>query len=86
MGSPISPGAPDILAQIRHAVREESALSVSDFMLRRSFLGLGHDQGMGAVEKVAGEMGALLGWNAAEIQKQAGDYRTAAATGQYFRN
>lgn len=81
----ISPGARDILAQIKHAVLEETALSVNDFMLRRSFMGLNQSQGLDALETVAREMGALLGWNSVETQKQIGAYRAAAALGQHFR-
>ena len=85
LGNPISSGARDILAQIKHAVVEEAALSVSDFMLRRSFIGLGPEQGLDAVETVAREMGALLGWSSAEILKQVESYRAAAALGQRFK-
>lgn len=85
LGNAISPGAPDILAQIKHAIIEESALSVNDFMLRRSFLGLSRGQGLDAVETVAVEMGARLGWSRAEIQQQVEVYRGTAALGQHFR-
>jgi glycerol-3-phosphate dehydrogenase len=85
LGDPVSPGGRDILAQIKHAVLEEQALSVSDFMLRRSFIGLRPDQGRDAVEKVAAEMKTLLGWNAAETEKHIAGYRARAASGQRFR-
>ena len=85
LASPISSGARDILAQIKHAVVEEQALSVNDFMLRRSFIGLGQSQGLDAVETVAKEMGKLLGWNDTEIQKQIENFRAAAALGQRYR-
>jgi glycerol-3-phosphate dehydrogenase len=85
LGNPVSPGGRDILAQIKHAVLEEQAVSVSDFMMRRSFIGLRPDQGLDAVDTVAREMGTLLGWNSAETQKQAADYRAAAALGQLYK-
>jgi glycerol-3-phosphate dehydrogenase len=85
LGQSIAPNERDILAQIKHAVLEEAALSVNDFMLRRSFIGLGPKQGLDAVETVAREMGKLLGWSDVEIQKQAENYRAAAALGQRFR-
>jgi glycerol-3-phosphate dehydrogenase len=85
LGNPISSGARDILAQVKHAVLEETALSVNDFMLRRSFIGLGQSQGLDAVETVAKEMGALLGWSGTEIQQQTGAYRAVAALGQHYR-
>jgi glycerol-3-phosphate dehydrogenase len=86
LGNPISAGGKDILAQIKHAVREEEAFSVSDFMLRRSLVGLRPDQGLDAVETVAREMASLLGWNSTETQKQVADYRAAAALGQLYRS
>jgi glycerol-3-phosphate dehydrogenase len=85
LARPISPGGHDILAQIKHAVLEEQALSVSDFMLRRSFIGLRADQGLDAVDAVAREMAPLLGWSAAAMQQQAADYRATAALGQLYR-
>ncbi len=83
--NPLVPGGKDILAQVKHAVLEEQAVTVTDFMLRRSFIGLGPAQGLDAVETVAGEMGRLLGWNDAEKHKQAERYRALAALGQRFR-
>lgn len=83
--NPISPGGKDILAQIKHAVREEEALSVSDFIMRRSLICLRSDQGLDTVETVAREMSSLLGWNAAETQKQSADYRATAALGQLYK-
>ena len=74
------------MAQIKHAVREEQALSVSDFVLRRSFIGLRPDQGLDAIDIIASEMSMLLGWNAVETQIQKENYRAAAASGQLYRS
>ena len=82
---PLCPHSRDILAQVWHAVNEESALTVSDFLLRRSACGLNQCQGLDAVETVATEMGSLLGWSAEERQRQIAEYRNAAALGQHFR-
>jgi glycerol-3-phosphate dehydrogenase len=84
-GNPISSGYPDIRAQIKHAVVEEEALTVSDFMLRRSLLGLGPTQGKDAVAAVASEMGNLLGWSHIERQQQIRDYQDSIALNQLFR-
>ncbi len=85
LGSPITSSGRDILAQIKHAVVEEAALSVSDFMLRRSVIGLGSKQGREAMATVAREMGLLLGWSSAEMLKQIESYRDVAALGQRFK-
>jgi glycerol-3-phosphate dehydrogenase len=85
LGSPISAGGRDILAQIKHAVLEEQALSVSDFMMRRSFIGLRPDQGRDAVETVAREMAVLLGWSAVETRKQVADFLSTADLGCLYK-
>lgn len=78
---PISADSMDILAQVKHAVIEEAALSLNDFMLRRSLLGLLPSQHLDYVEKVAEEMGLLLGWSKTERQNQIHKYRETAALG-----
>lgn len=82
---PLCPHSLDILAQVWHAVNEESALTVSDFLLRRGACGLERCQGLDAVEVVAMEMGRLLGWDDKERQRQMVEYRNAASLGQRFR-
>ncbi|HTY81344.1 MAG TPA: glycerol-3-phosphate dehydrogenase/oxidase [Dehalococcoidales bacterium] len=85
LGNPISHGGKDILAQIKQAVKEEAAVSVSDFMMRRSLISLRPEQGLDAVEAVAKEMAALLGWNAAETSRQVAEYSAMAALGQLYK-
>ena len=85
LGSPISPGGRDILVQIKHAIDEEEAMSVSDFMLRRSLIGLRPDQGLDALDTVTNEMAALLNWNDTEKKRQEADYRNKAALGQLYK-
>ncbi|MBN1374624.1 MAG: glycerol-3-phosphate dehydrogenase/oxidase [Dehalococcoidia bacterium] len=82
---PISPGGPDIIAQIWHAVNKESCLTISDFMLRRSLVGLRKDQGMDAVNIVAREMKKMLNWSIEEETRQIDEYNLAATLGQLFR-
>jgi len=81
---PICSHCPDILAQIEHSIKEEATCTVSDFLLRRSGVGLSPCQGLDAAETVASEMGHLLGWNAAEQQQQVEAYRAQAALGQRY--
>jgi len=83
--NPIASGYPDIRAQIKHAVAEEESLTVSDFMLRRSIMGLSPTQGQDAIEAIALQMGRLLGWNNTEVQKQIRDYQASVALSQSFR-
>ena len=81
----ICPHSRGILSQIWHAVEEESALTVGDFLLRRSIIGLASCQGLDAVETVAREMGRLLGWSDTEQRRQVEAYRSSVALGQRFR-
>jgi len=81
----ICPHSRDILSQICHAVEEESALTVGDFLLRRSVIGLASCQGLDAVETVAREMGHLLKWSTAEQRRQVEEYRSSVALGHRFR-
>ena len=78
---PLCPHCRDILAQIWHAVENEGALTVSDFLLRRSAAGLNSCQGLDAVETVAQEMGRILGWNSARKTQEVEAYRSLAALG-----
>ncbi len=82
---PICAHSTDILAQVEHAVKTEGALTVSDFLLRRSAAGLASCQGLDGVEKVAVEMGRLLGWSPIQQQQQIDAYRAQTALGQHFR-
>ena len=81
----ICPHSRDILAQIWHAVKDESAFTVGDFLLRRSMVGLASCQGLDAVETVAQEMGHLLGWSIDEQRQQVETYRSLIALSQRFR-
>ena len=83
-GQPICPHGKDVIAQVWYAV-EEGAITVGDFLLRRSVVGLGPCQGLDAVETVASEMRRILGWSAAEQQRQVEAYRAFAARGQNFK-
>jgi glycerol-3-phosphate dehydrogenase len=75
----------DIVAQIWYAVAEESAITVSDFMLRRSGLGLAECQGLDAVEIVGKEMGRILAWNPEEQLRQVTEYRNTVALTQKYK-
>ena len=83
---PISPGGTDIIAQVWHSVKAESCMTVGDFMLRRSLIGMRKDLGMDAVNMVAREMKNLLGWNSAEESRQVEAYKSVAKLGQRFKN
>ena len=84
LGQPVSSCCRDILAQIKHSVIEEEALTIGDFLLRRGTTGFMSSQGLDAVETVAREMAALLEWSDRERQNQIAAYRASANLGRRF--
>ncbi|HKX19676.1 MAG TPA: glycerol-3-phosphate dehydrogenase C-terminal domain-containing protein, partial [bacterium] len=80
LGALLAAGHPHLAAEVVLAVREESAVTVEDVLLRRMRLGhLLPDQGRGAAAAVASLMAAALGWSAADEAEQAAAYRQSAA-------
>jgi glycerol-3-phosphate dehydrogenase len=82
----ICPHCHDVIAQIEYSVTEEGACTISDFMLRRTGIGLNPCQGLDAVETVAKKMSGLLGWNINEQQQQIERYRERVALSQRYKN
>jgi glycerol-3-phosphate dehydrogenase len=85
-GQRLCPHTPDILAQVEHGVKEESALTVADFLLRRTNAGLMSCLGLDAVDTVAQEMGRLLKWSQAEQRQQVEAYHARTAQCRHFRD
>ncbi len=81
------PGRPEILGQVVHAVERELAATVSDFFIRRCQLFYrDRDQGLGAIDVVAGCMAKLLGWDEARTQKEADAYRADVARSRQWQD
>lgn len=59
----LCPQNPAIVAQLHHAVAEELAVSLPDFLLRRTGIGLSPCQGLDCAEAIGRRMGDLLGWS-----------------------
>jgi glycerol-3-phosphate dehydrogenase len=75
LARPLAPGKPAVMAELVRAVRREWALSLADYLLRRSDLGLLADQALDSLEPIAQAMGELCGWDAAERAEQVARYR-----------
>ena len=54
---------------------DEWALTLGDVLLRRTPLGLHACQALDCLESIAHQMAGLLGWNAAERDRQVAAYR-----------
>jgi len=69
-----------ILAEVIYAVRNECALHLSDFMLRRTRMAHGpYQNSLRLIQTVAKTMGAELGWDSDQILKEFQSYVAEAA-------
>ncbi len=77
---PLGAGCSVLRAQAAFAAAEEMALTLDDFMARRTDLMLFHrDHGLDVAAEAAQEMGRVLGWGRRERQEQVERYRQTAA-------
>jgi glycerol-3-phosphate dehydrogenase len=84
---PVVPGSPVLLAEAAFAAESEMAMTLEDFMRRRSDLMLfSSDAGRAASERIAAVLGRTLGWGEHEIGEQVETYRTAVEQMMAFRD
>ncbi len=75
LGTRVAPDRPYLVAELRHAVEREMALTLGDLLIRRTPVAFEtQDHGQGAARSVAPLVASWLGWDAA---------RTAAALDAY---
>jgi glycerol-3-phosphate dehydrogenase len=76
LAEPLAPLLPVTRAEVEYSVREEMALTLEDFMERRSRLLLWEpDNGLSAVDGVVSAMGAALDWDPARVRDEGARYR-----------
>ncbi|HWI65950.1 MAG TPA: glycerol-3-phosphate dehydrogenase/oxidase, partial [Symbiobacteriaceae bacterium] len=81
--APLAPGVPALCGEVRLAVEQEMALTLSDFLDRRSSLLLfTPDHGRAAAAATAAIMGPLLDWSEAEAERQVAEYGRVALAHQ----
>jgi glycerol-3-phosphate dehydrogenase len=75
---PLIPGSPVLKAEVVYAVEDEMALTLDDFMSRRTdLMHFDNRQGLQAVEAIARLMGDLLGWKRLRRRAEIKKYRSA---------
>ena len=84
LAQPIVPGRPDLLAEAPFAARHEQARTVGDVLLRRTRLGLLAGRELSGAEsevalRVAQAMAPELGWDAAQVTREAQAFSVEAA-------
>jgi glycerol-3-phosphate dehydrogenase len=83
---PLAPDVPVLAAEVIYAVEEEMALTLEDFMARRTELLLFEPQhGLEAAGRAATLMGEALGWGRRQRQEEVGRYRQVVADMTAFR-
>jgi glycerol-3-phosphate dehydrogenase len=84
---PLAPEVPVLAAEAIYAVEQEMALTLEDFMARRTELMLFEPQhGLEAAGQAAALMGEALGWGRRQRQEQVERYRQAVAAMTAFRS
>lgn len=71
----VVPGAPELLAQVAYAAREEMAVTLGDALLRRTGVGFGPQQGLDGLEDAARVMAEVHGWDPARVQAEIDAYK-----------
>jgi glycerol-3-phosphate dehydrogenase len=83
---PLAPDVPVLAAEVIYAVEEEMALTLEDFMARRTELLLFEPQhGLEAAGRAATLMGEALGWGRRQRQEEVERYRQVVADMTAFR-
>jgi glycerol-3-phosphate dehydrogenase len=83
---PLAPDVPALAAEAVYAVEEEMALTLEDFMVRRTELMLFEpEHGLEAAGRAATVMGEALGWGRQQRQEQIERYRQVVADMTAFR-
>jgi glycerol-3-phosphate dehydrogenase len=81
----LCPTNPDIVAQLHLAVQEELAVSLQDFLLRRTGIGTSQCQGGDCAEAIGRRMGQLLGWTPRRLAAELEALRAHVARSHRFR-
>lgn len=82
LAAPLCPSSPHLRAQVRYAVEQEAATTLSDLLWRRLEMAWAPCQGLDCAQAAAELMADLLGWDAAGIHRQVETYRTEVRANQ----
>lgn len=79
LARPLATGSEVLAAEVAYSVEHEMALTTTDFIMRRSGLGLIAGQGMEEAPQVAAVIGKMLGRNQEEIEQDIQEYKAYVA-------
>jgi len=75
MAERVCPDQPSIVAELARSIRDEWAVSLADVLLRRTPIGLHACQALDCLDHIAERVAHIVGWDAAEQQRQVDEYR-----------
>ena len=75
----LCPHNADIVAQLHHAVQEELTVSLQDFLLRRTGIGISRCLGEDCADAIGRRMAPLLGWSSRRLDAEMEAYHTHVA-------
>jgi glycerol-3-phosphate dehydrogenase len=81
----LCPRNPDIVAQLHLAVQDEMAVSLEDFLLRRTGIGTSSCQGLDCADVIGRRMATLLGWSPRRLEAELEAHRTHVARSHRFK-
>jgi glycerol-3-phosphate dehydrogenase len=81
----LCPSNPDVVAQLHHAVHDELAVSLQDFLLRRTGIGTSRCQGGDCAEAIGRRMATLAGWSPRRLEAELDAFRSHVARSHRFR-
>ncbi|MBI4635980.1 MAG: glycerol-3-phosphate dehydrogenase/oxidase [Candidatus Rokubacteria bacterium] len=81
----LCPRNPEIVAQLHLAVQEELAVSLQDFLLRRTGIGTSRCQGLDCAESIGRRMAELTGWTPRRLAAELEAYHAYVDRSHRFR-
>ncbi len=83
---PLCPHHPFTLPDIRYAVQEEMAMTISDLLWRRFQVGHSPCHGLDLLAAAGEEMSRLLGWSSVELSRQLAAYQAELSLNNNWRS
>jgi glycerol-3-phosphate dehydrogenase len=81
----LCPSNPEIVAQLHQAVREEMAVSLQDFLIRRTGIGQSFCQGLDCAESIGRRMAEVAGWSPRRLDAELEAYQKHVDRSHRFR-
>ena len=82
----LCPSNPEIVAQLHQALRDEMAVSLQDFLIRRTAIGQSLCQGLDCAELIGRRMAEVAGWSTRRLDAELEAYQKYVDRSHRFRH